>query len=142
MIRTRSRILFGSSILVAVLCLSLPGLAYAQTQTPPPPAAPDWLSLTGVVLGGVGVILGGISMILHAIAPRTRTTIDDRATAGVDAFRTELATLSSLLRGLIAQAAPGTEAVKLPAIGSLAPKLAELPSTQPRVSSTEVIAGP
>jgi hypothetical protein len=123
MIRTRSRILLGSRILVAVLCLSLPGLAYAQMQTTSPPAAPDWLFLTGVVLGGVGVILGGISMILHAIAPRTRTTIDDRAAAGVDAFRTELATLSSLLRGL-------------------APKLAELPSTQPRVSSIEVIAGP
>src|SRR5262245_36203939 len=62
-----------------------------------------FLTLTGVVLGGLGAILGGASMILHAIAPRTKTPVDDQLAADVDSLHGKVDDVLGLLRGV----APG-----------------------------------
>ena len=61
---------------------------------------------TAVVLGGIGTILGGISVVLHAIAPRTKTTVDDTLAADVDAGRAKLNELLAFLHGLALPTAP------------------------------------
>ncbi len=66
------------------------------------------LAFAAVVLGGLGTILGGISIALHAIAPRTKTTVDDKLAADVDAAHSKLDALLALLRGLaMPTSAPG-----------------------------------
>lgn len=73
------------------------------------------LALIAVVLGGLGAILGGTSVILHAIAPRTKTQLDDRAAAGVDAAHAKLDQVLGLLRGIVpsASSAPNSTASTL-----------------------------
>lgn len=114
----------------------------------------DWMGVAvviGLVLGGLGVILGGLSTVLHAIAPRTKTTLDDRAANGVDALRAEVATLSGLLRSLIPPGGSGL-ALDEPAggnvvgiarggvVGPLAALQLQQPNTKLAVSQQEMIA--
>jgi hypothetical protein len=58
------------------------------------------LAVIAVVLGGLGSILGGLSVALHAIAARTKTSVDDTLAAEVDAGHAKLDALLSFLRGL------------------------------------------
>jgi hypothetical protein len=73
------------------------------------------LTLAAVVIGGLGAILGGLAVVLHAVAPRTKTTVDDRLAADVDAAHDKLDELLGLLRGIV----PGTTTSLAPT-GSLA----------------------
>src|ERR1700755_436829 len=58
------------------------------------------LAFTAVVLGGIGSILGGLSVVMHAIARRTKTTVDDSIAPDIDAGRAKLNELIAFLRGL------------------------------------------
>jgi len=124
---TRTRDSFGSLSLMLLIATTILLLfarfAHAEVVTAQVAAVPsDWMAVAiviAVILGGLGVILGGVSTILHAIAPRTKTTIDDRAEVIVDTLRAEVASLTGLVRGLLGQAVPGTEAAKLPTLSDL-----------------------
>jgi hypothetical protein len=85
------------------------------------------------VLGGLGAILGGISVILHAIAPRTKTQLDDRAAAGVDAAHAKLDQVLGLLRGIV----PGGSASVPPAA---TPSAASAPSSGAKASTVAAVA--
>lgn len=65
----------------AVIVLFSYAIARADTApTPLPPAGFDW----ALALGAIGAALGAISMFLHWLAPRTKTTIDDKFRDDVD----------------------------------------------------------
>lgn len=69
----------------------------------------NFLAFAAVLIGGLGGILGGVSIVLHAIAPRTKTTVDDQLAAGVDAAHAKLDQVLDLLRGVVpASSAPST----------------------------------
>jgi len=63
------------------------------------------LLILGVILGGLGSVLGGLSVVLHAIAPHTKTTIDDTAAADIDKVHDKLDALTALLKKLAPPAA-------------------------------------
>ena len=59
------------------------------------------LAFAAVIIGGLGAILGGISVVLHAIAPRTKTTADDRLAVGFDTAHAKLDQVLGLLREIL-----------------------------------------
>lgn len=67
------------------------------------------LAITTAVLAGVSLLLSGAGMILHALAPRTKTTLDDRAAAELDKLRADVDELRKLL--------PATDASRKPQTG-------------------------
>jgi hypothetical protein len=58
----------------------------------PAPDAPLWL----VIISVLALILSSVSSALHIIAPRTKSTLDDRALSIVDRFLAWLRKLSPL----------------------------------------------
>jgi hypothetical protein len=133
---TRSHLLFAAvAVVLTVLLCSLHGLGFAVAHADPvgavtvPPPAVDWLSIiatTGVVLVGLGAILGYVSAALHWLAPRTKTTLDDRAAAGVDVIRSDIAELAGAVRA-IAGAAPAPSPVSVSVTNHTVPS--DLPVT-------------
>lgn len=88
------------------------------------------VALAGLVLAGVATILAGVSVVLHAVAPRTKTTVDDRAAAAFDAARTDVLAVLSLLRQL----------VPAPAVVAPTPLPEPPPAPEPKAPSTAVPA--
>lgn len=69
----------------------------------------NFLAFGAVLIGGIGGILGGVSIVLHAIAPRTKTVVDDELAAGVDAAHDKLDEALGLLRMVVpASSAPSS----------------------------------
>lgn len=70
---------------------------------------PGWLeavALIALVLSGLGAILGGLSVVLHAIAPKTKTTLDDRAADSVDRLHDKVDDVLAVVRGIAPAPAP------------------------------------
>jgi hypothetical protein len=129
---------FAPRLLAPAILLALLVVACTGGGSAPVTSAIDWPSvavIVGLVLGGLGSILGIVSTVLHAIAPRTKTTVDDSLRDGVDVVRGDIAVLTALLRGLLGQAAPGTKAAKLPTL------LAPTPDLRGATGTTSVLAG-
>lgn len=84
------------ALLAIAVLTPLGGLAHADPVAAAPvvaPASTDWTGLAallGMLLGGFATILGGVSVILHVIAPRTKTTIDNKVAAVVDEIRDDV----------------------------------------------------
>ena len=53
--------------------------------------------LVAAILGGVSTLLAGASLILHALAPHTKTKLDDKAAADIDKLKTDVDKLTKLL---------------------------------------------
>jgi hypothetical protein len=66
----------------------------APVAAPSPPV--DLLALFGAIAGGLALIVSGVHTALVIIAPRTKTTIDDK-------LRDELSSVLALLRGVVFQ---------------------------------------
>ncbi len=65
------------------------GARYAQVMAAAagsPPATWTWTDIAAIV-GVIGAFLGVVSTALHIIAPRTKTTIDDKLVARIDGAR-------------------------------------------------------
>lgn len=103
-------------VMIALCCIGIVGTVYAletvhmigiaRADTEPvsvavmPATAPvvapmvdSPMSTVALVLAAVAAVLGGLSMALHIIAPRTKTTLDDRVLTKIDDFL-------SLMRGV------------------------------------------
>lgn len=92
-----------SLYLTGVLVLAFAGdISYAAhyaaeaTGAPTPPGTWSWTDLAGIA-GIAALVLSAISMVLHAIAPRTKTTVDDRMAAFIDEMRRLISTVQPLL---------------------------------------------
>lgn len=140
--------LFGAFCFAAALhaCAAI-GVAHADpvggaTAPPAVVAGIDWqaiMAVVSLVVAGIAVLLGGASMVLHAIAPRTKTTLDDRAAAGVDAIRLDIAKLASAFQslGFPAASAPAPSPVTVSVTNHTVPS-----DPPPTVTTTPVGAGP
>lgn len=119
---------------IVLLCTHLVHAAPAVAAATAPPSLLDaipwqaWIVAGLAALAGLETLLKGLSMILHAIAPRTKTPIDDKLAASVDELhdkvdlaRTDLAEIAGALvpAAKPAPAAPIPIAV-VPKIGILA----------------------
>lgn len=112
-----------AAVFVGALLLTLVALrSIAEADTGPPAVTPAgfdltaMLALVGAVAGGLGLILGGLSTVLHAIAPRTKTTIDDTAAADIDALHAKLDRVLAMVTPIPSKPAaqpPGTGAAVL-----------------------------
>lgn len=99
------------------------------------------LSLAAVVIGGLGAILGGLSVVLHTIAPRTKTTVDDRLAADVDAAHDKLDQVLGLLRGIAPGTTTGSASTSSLAIApSAAPAASATPSSASKASTVAAVA--
>lgn len=58
---------------------------------------PTIIAIGLAALAGVETLLRGASMILHAVAPRTKTTVDDRLAERVDLVHDKLDALLALV---------------------------------------------
>lgn len=95
------------------------------------------LALAAVVIGGLGAILGGLSVVLHAIAPRTKTMVDDQLAADVDAAHDKLDEVLGLLRGIV----PASSAQTTPTSTTSAPSTAAKAGTVVTVVLLAAIGG-
>lgn len=63
----------------------------------------DVITIILLVLAIAGVVLGAVGTVLHLIAPRTKSTWDDRAAVWVDSLRAEVAKITDALKSVIPQ---------------------------------------
>jgi hypothetical protein len=102
-------------IMVMALMVLIPGVAFADPVTTPAPASwsfAEVMALLALLLAGVGSAVDAVRAILHFTAPRTSSTLDDRAAASLDALHDRLLTLERLVP---APAPVGTPIVLAPA---------------------------
>lgn len=69
----------------------------------------------------LGVVLGAIGTILHMIAPRTKTSWDDRAAAGIDELRAEVVKITDALKSVMPVVQPPSMQISPPAETKPAP---------------------
>lgn len=60
------------------------------------------LALIALIVAGVGAVVDAIRGVLHFVAPRTKTTLDDRAAASLDALHDRLVSIESRLPPVLA----------------------------------------
>jgi hypothetical protein len=61
----------------------------------------SWAMMAVAALAGVVAALSAIGTALHFVAPRTKTTVDDRAAAVVDAMRADVAEVLAAVRAFV-----------------------------------------
>lgn len=96
--RKLTPLLFAPLTLLALLLLVAPALA---ADTPAPPVT-GWstegvIALIALLVGGAGMIVDAVRGVLHFTAPRTATTVDDRAAAALDAIHERLSNIETKL---------------------------------------------
>lgn len=98
----RVRLTLGAVFLgvLGLTMLLLRRLAHADTGSPVPPET-NWPTTIALILGGIATLLAGLSVVLHAVAPRTKTTVDDKLADSVDAAHTKLDEVLAALRKLL-----------------------------------------
>jgi hypothetical protein len=74
-----------------------PDAGSAVAVARPTIAVGDAYGLVGMVLGGVALLLAGLSVVLHAVAPRTKNTVDDGLRDDVDKLKGMWSQLLALL---------------------------------------------
>jgi hypothetical protein len=90
--------------LIALFALiGFTSVALAADAAPP---ATGWslgevMALIALILGGTGMLVDAARAILHFTAPRTATTLDDRAAARLDAAHDKIAKLEAVVAGVV-----------------------------------------
>lgn len=120
MILTRPKLAFLSiaaiSALLVYLLLMLLGahIAAADTGAPPPPELQlGWLEYVGLGLAAAGGLLKVLDVAIAGLkwlAPRTKTTLDDKARDDLQIVRDDIAALASLVGGIAPNAKQTTAA--------------------------------
>lgn len=109
------------SIACAAAVLMFSGVAHADTGGA---AVPTWslaevMALIALVIAGVGAAVDAVRAVLHFTAPRTASTLDDRAAAALDAFHDRLTKIEALIPNAsqtIAKAAPSPAGIGIVAV--------------------------
>lgn len=126
---TMRTILRPAAFLAITILIMWTGASIAMADAIPqsPVTGTDWrgiLSVIGVSLGGLGIFFSGAAKLLHAVAPLTKTTLDDRAAAKLDQVAEVVYAVRDHVLGLVKMAS-GPQQVQPDPVP--APELAVVP---------------
>lgn len=99
-------ILFGALLLAILMLMISDHAAHADpvaavVTAPAVVEVTSWAMMAVAALAGAVAALSAIGTALHFVAPRTKTTLDDRAAAVVDTVRADLAEVLAAVRAFV-----------------------------------------